>query len=188
MTHANAPLRSQAGPLMRTAADTTISDWFARADLPPGAEFDDSHPGAAQTFREWSERRVALLLCGRRFSAVRLPARLVHAAACTDVSDTDMTAAVTATLGMLGGPVICDAFSTHYYALVPCVPKRVWPHKRVSFLGTESCLGVPRTDVLTPPGTYWAVPPHTTGDLCALSAVIGMVDLGRHCLDQVSEW
>ncbi|MEV0657399.1 hypothetical protein [Streptomyces sp. NPDC050395] len=149
-------------------SDRAISQWFAQAQQ-----------GPAQASREWTDRGVALLPCGTRFCAVRLPGRLVHAAC-----GTDLTESVRGTLARtLAGPVICDAFATHYYVLVEPTPRRAWQHQDVApLLGAGTYLGVPATHLTAPPGTYWLVLPEQPGDLCDLPSVTALIDRGRHCL------
>ncbi|MEV6756702.1 hypothetical protein [Streptomyces sp. NPDC051214] len=149
-------------------SDGAVALWFAQAQQ-----------GVAQARREWMDRGVALLPCGTRFCAVRLSGRLVHAAC-----GTDRTEMVRGTLaGMLAGPVICDAFASHYYALVQPTPPRAWQHQEVApLLGTGTYLGVPATRLTHPPGTYWLVLPELPGDLCALPPVTTLITEGRRCL------
>ncbi|MGW7073047.1 hypothetical protein ACWGII_41235 [Streptomyces sp. NPDC054855] len=149
-------------------SDRAISQWFAR-----------SQQGVAQASREWTDRGVALLPCGTRFCAVRLSGRLVHAAC-----GTDLTEAVRGTLaGMLAGPVICDAFGSHYYALVDPTPPLAWQYEEVApLLGAGTYLGVPATHLTHPPGTFWLVLPDLPGDLCALTSVTALIAMGQRCL------
>lgn len=70
----------------------------------------------AQARAEWDETGLALLRCGGLFTAVRIEADLVHAAAGTIES-----AAVDAYLdaALLGGPAFADRGSGRFYVLVP---------------------------------------------------------------------
>lgn len=139
----------------------------------------EAQDGPAFALREWEDRGVALLPCGGRFSAVKLPARLTHAAC-----GTDLTEILRADLsGQLTGPVICDAYGSHYYALVESVPRHKWQHQAAApYLGVGTYLGVPATHRVKPPGSFWAVLPHTAGDLCSLTSVAALVGLGQQVM------
>lgn len=132
-----------------------IAEWLARAA-------DDPH----EAHREWDTQGVALLRCGRRFTAVRIPAAIVHAAL-----DTTDPAVIAGALPFdLGGPAIADG--DRYYALIHGHVGMVWDEgDDVPCLGQDTYLGVPRLDRLQPPGTYWAVAPRYDGDVCRPSTV-----------------
>jgi hypothetical protein len=138
------------------------AEWLARAQQEP-----------AYAWHEWAVTGVALLPLGRRFVAPRLSESLVHAAATS--SDPD---AVTARLVQLDGPVIFDGrmMGGTFYPLMRPLFGRVWQHQDAAPLLAEGTyLGVPRFDRLTPPGTYWAVPPRAVGDLCEPAAVDALI-------------
>jgi hypothetical protein len=157
-----------------------------RADVAIGAEWDlgdhwllsaAADRGAAR--QEWNERSVALLPCGELFSAVRIRAALVHAAARTTdeaVIDAYLAGA------LLDGPVICDRYAGWYYALVPASTELRWDVPDIVCLGLESSLGVPRPG-LTGAGherLYWSVPTDPAGKLCPQHAVTQLAMIGRH--------
>ncbi|MEV0639374.1 hypothetical protein AB0I77_31455 [Streptomyces sp. NPDC050619] len=135
--------------------------------------------------KEWDESGIALLRCGTRFTAVRLSAALVRAAADTEtLQDVDTCLA----RALLGGPVFADTRWHLYYALVPEGTDRVpsWNYRSAGAecLGPNSYLGVPDLS-RTRPGegfSYWCVPLHTPGKLCSPDAVIQLVRYGRYRL------
>lgn len=133
---------------------------------------------------EWDKHEVALLPLGGLFSAVRIPERVVHAVARTDRPQ--MVAAFLA-VALDEGPVIHDAASRRYYALVPAtMPERwheaaeVWRTEfGVECLGRGTHLGVPEAsrealDEATR-ACYWAVRMPSLGVLCAPQAVARMI-------------
>lgn len=132
-----------------------IAEWLARAA-------DDPEQARGQ----WTTQGVALLRCGRRFDAVRIPADLVHAALGTDEAPI-----IAAALPFdLGGPVILDR--SHYYALIFGHSGMVWDEgDDTPRLGPDTYLGVPRLDRMTPPGAHWVVPPQFDGDVCRPNTV-----------------
>lgn len=161
-----------------------------RADVATGAERDlgghwllSAAPDRGAARQEWYERSVALLPCGELFSAVRIPAALVHAAACTTdeaVIDVYLAGA------LLDGPVICDRYAGWYYALVPASTALRWDVPDLLCLGRESSLGVPRPG-LTGAGRerlYWSVPTDPAGRLCLPDAVTQLVMVGRYMVVQ----
>ncbi|MFD4631217.1 hypothetical protein ACFVYR_18455 [Streptomyces sp. NPDC058284] len=142
-------------------------DWLARALGEP-----------AQARREWAETGVAMLPCGRRFDAVRLPERLVHAA----VRSTDPQEVAARLAQSLNGPVIYDGrtMGGTYYALTRPRRKGAWRHQDVApWLGTDTYLGVPKLTRTEPPGTHWVVAPRYEGDLCEPLAVEALSRIGR---------
>ncbi|MFI1357438.1 hypothetical protein ACH4TV_28215 [Streptomyces sp. NPDC020898] len=131
---------------------------------------------------EWQELGVTMLQTGRIFSAIRMSARLVHAAAGT--SDID---AVDSYLvrGLVGGPAIHDPDRCRYYALVSADLGRPWEVTRdLEPLGLGSYVGVPRPGLAAAeagPGTpYWAVPMESAGTLCVPAAVAALVEIARY--------
>ncbi|MGW4023815.1 hypothetical protein [Streptomyces sp. NPDC005009] len=147
-----------------------------------------AHSCPSRAREEWQEHGIALLPLGTLFSAVRIPGRLVSAAAETaDPQETD--AFLDEVLD--GGPVICDAYGLRYYALVPSsVPvtwraaAEDWRAQDVDCLGRGTYLGVPRLDVVDQPaygsGSYWAVPMPSAAALCAPLSVARLIAAGAH--------
>ncbi|MFD7058519.1 hypothetical protein [Streptomyces sp. NPDC059906] len=157
------------------ALDRAISEWLAR-----------SSPSPERARREWASQGVALLPLGERFAAVRLPARVVHAA----VRSKDRDQIAVALGESLGGSIIHDrrAAGGTYYVLVQGHTALVWPYADLATcLGHGTYLGVPRIDRQEPPGTYWVVPPRYEGDLCAPRAITALVQDGQTRLAQRSE-
>ncbi|MFG2406855.1 hypothetical protein ACGFR8_21385 [Streptomyces brevispora] len=130
---------------------------------------------AART--EWNQRNVALLPCGTLFSAVRVPAALVQAAA----GSTDLPV-IDAFLGhaLLEGPVICDRYADWYYALVPASTADRWKTLDAVCLGRESSLGVPRPGRTAGARVYWSVPMDSPAMLCTPHAVTQLIAVGRY--------
>ncbi|MEU6990516.1 hypothetical protein ABZ953_07615 [Streptomyces sp. NPDC046465] len=144
-----------------------LSEWLARSQREP-----------EQARREWTDTGVALLPLGRRFDAVRLPERLVHAAVRTAVPH-EVTAQLTR---LLDGPVIYDGrtMGGTYYALTRRRRKGTWRHQDIAaWLGTGTYLGVPKLARTEPPGTHWVVVPRFEGDLCEPLAVTALIVTGR---------
>ncbi|WP_371655423.1 MULTISPECIES: hypothetical protein [unclassified Streptomyces] len=146
--------------------DQAITGWLASAHAVP-----------AQARREF-DVGVALLRTGAVFDAIRLPAPVVHAAA-----GSSMPEVVGAFLaeGLKGGAVIHDAYGVGvwYYALVPPRTYAHWRVPGVECLTPGTWLGVPRLDLLSRPGPYWALPPRAVGNVCDARAVAALVLRGR---------
>ncbi|MFK0155361.1 hypothetical protein ACIQVK_25210 [Streptomyces sp. NPDC090493] len=140
-------------------------------------------PGRNRARMEWQAGGVALLRLGLRYSAIRIPGRLVRAVAGTGtLADTDAYLAE----ALDGGPVISDPHSDHYYPLVPGSAVRgrtspsAWRRAGVDLLGQDTFLGVPAADrTLDAPAedaSYWAVPMPSLGELCDQARVAQLVD------------
>ncbi|MFF8571210.1 putative ATP-grasp-modified RiPP [Streptomyces sp. NPDC015408] len=157
------------------ALDGAISEWLAR-----------SNPSPERARREWATQGVALLPLGERFAAVRMPARVVHAAVRSD--DEDQVAVALAE--SLGGSIIHDRLVSGgmYYALIQGHAALAWAYEDVATcLGHGTYLGVPRIDRQGPPGTYWVVPPRYEGDLCAPRAITALMRDGQTQLARQAE-
>jgi hypothetical protein len=151
----------------RATLDGHITAWLARAH---------HNPNQART--EWDERDVALLPLGKRFSVVRLPERLIHAATGSTNPD-EIADTLTA---RLQGPVIRDthAIGRPYYPLIQWHAGVVWDSdEETPCLGEGTYMGVPSIRRLSPPGTYWIVPPRREGDLCRPEAVQQLIRQAR---------
>ncbi|MFI8531044.1 hypothetical protein ACIGMX_12425 [Streptomyces aquilus] len=131
---------------------------------------------------EWDSHGCAFFRLGMRFAAVRFHARLVHGVAGTETLQ-GSNAYLADALG--GGPVICDPYAWHYYALV--LPSAVdhlnYPETRgkwgIEPLGRNTFLGVPRVERLGPQddhASYWAVPMPSAGELCEPDLVAQLLD------------
>ncbi|WP_328314135.1 hypothetical protein OG432_30340 [Streptomyces sp. NBC_00442] len=118
---------------------------------------------------------------GRRFSAVRFTAELVHAVAAS--ADPRTASEV---LAALDGPVIHDPRNGRFYALVPASPPGPTLSPHATYLGLGHYIGVPRvgddeqTEVWC---SYWAVPMRTPGDLCSPTSVTGLITGGTAILN-----
>lgn len=154
-------------------ADEAVADWLLTATESPD-----------RSSREWRDNGVTMLPTGVVFSAVRMSARLVRAAACTsEASEVDDYLA----RALLGGPVICDLHRHWYYALVPAGERRRWEAARdVELFGVGSYVGIPHPGALGPRSSgrrpYWSVPMGCASDsaLCVPAVVAALVDLGLH--------
>ncbi len=128
---------------------------------------------------EWETSGIALLRCGSIFSAVRIPAVVVHAAAGTEDAQ-----AVDAYLSdaLQGGPVFSDSCSQVYYALVPASTARRWDVPETECLGVNCYLGVPSPERTSPAAyrSHWSVPMDGPGALCTPDSVSQMVLYGRY--------
>ncbi|MEV7090300.1 hypothetical protein AB0O07_31220 [Streptomyces sp. NPDC093085] len=141
---------------------TPVERWLAR-----------SIPDPESAFRDWRDGRPAVLALGAMFDAVKLPQRLVHAAA-----STPERSAVTAVLAPLGGPVIWSP-PGWYLALVPAGTAAVWDPRYAAALGPDTYLTVPRPDRRGPAGIHWAVPPAHARTLCSPAAVARLLADGH---------
>ncbi len=131
---------------------------------------------AAAAQREWDTHGVALLRCGRAFTAVRITGSLVHAAAGTSAPD-DVAAFLT---DALDGPVYADPRSSLYYALISAAAPWHLRDPAVERFGRDTYLGVPATDRTGPgPGSYWVVPVKRPRRLCPTLRVERLVAAGR---------
>ncbi|MFB9483896.1 hypothetical protein ACFFSH_31560 [Streptomyces filamentosus] len=139
---------------------------------------------AATARSDWKNYGVALLRCGALFSAVRIPAILVHAAAGT--ADRPAVADFLAT-ALDGGPVFYDGGGQQYYALTPGSAARTWNVPDTECLGSDHFLGIPATDITAPDprcAAYWCVPMDGPGTLCMPAAVAHLARHGRHLVAQ----
>jgi hypothetical protein len=150
----------------------------------------DAERGQARD--EWRAGRATMLPMGTLLCAVRMPARLVCAAAGQPEGPSPEVDAILDEV--LAGPVICDTRSHHYYALIGASagalpkwqqPVRAWRHLGVAFLGRGSYIGVPRADRVQPAAytSYWAVPSPGIGLLCALQDVARLIAAGERALE-----
>lgn len=137
--------------------------------------------------REQWERAegLALLACGGVLGAVRVPARLVWAAAGTiELRETDAFLR----RWSLGGGVFMDLHSHMYYFLVPGSTARQWTGSEfpdVACLGRDHYLGVPAVDRTEPRGRcYWCVPMDGPGDLCYAPEVWQLLQRAREALQE----
>ncbi len=196
MTHRTAPQAATAavepvpaGPGIRVhpAADRRLAtaQWLL-STLPSSAR--------ARARDEWQELGVTLLRLGTLFSAVRLPATLVTAAAGGRPSPEELDAFLAEVLD--DGPVVCDPRHQRYYALVPASIPRTWTaavdewrSQDVDALGRDTYLGIPRPDRTREPkmrDPFWAVPMESAASLCSPLAVARLIAIGAHQLADTS--
>ncbi|MDT7847175.1 hypothetical protein [Streptomyces justiciae] len=149
-------------------APEVLRSWLVRAH---------AVPSKART--EWTKQGVALLPLGRKFSAIRLPGKLVHAAAGSD----EHQAVAELLDDALRGPVIHDTMSVahSYYALVGTWSEWVG-YEDTPLLGTETFLGVPDIGRTEPPGSYWVVAPRYRHVLCRTGRVLDFIVQARRAL------
>ncbi|GAQ52049.1 hypothetical protein [Streptomyces acidiscabies] len=157
----------------RQSSPQAIREWLASA-LPDGVTPDRDARGG-----------VTLLPLGEIITAVRMTARLVHAAAGT--SDPEAVAAYLAET--LCGPVIHDASGTGrpYYALTPHRDREWMLPADATHLATGAWLGVPDLDRRGPHGAHWVIPPRYRGDLCRIDHVCEFIIQGLRGLIPAAE-
>ncbi|MFF2213680.1 hypothetical protein [Streptomyces antibioticus] len=184
------PVEAGPGVFVHSAADRrlAVENWLL-STLP-------DQRGREVARKQWRELGAAMLPLGGLFSAVRIPARLVHAVAGT-VVPADVDEFLEHALD--GGPVICVLHGgRRYYALVPGSMPRTWHDAaeewravEVDCLGRDALLGVPPvTRVDHDPVTwasYWSVPMAAAGELCAPLSVARLVAAGVHRLGEEEE-
>ena len=128
---------------------------------------------------DWRSTGVAVMRCGGVLAALRLPGRLVHAAA-----GADEPSAVASYLAdaLQGGPVIVSSNGDQYYALVPPSAAELRLPPDVECLGRSWLFYVPRPDLNDPAqharSSYWAVPMDGPGSLCQPEAVVQVAAAG----------
>ncbi|MFE9886133.1 DUF6415 family natural product biosynthesis protein [Streptomyces scopuliridis] len=146
-----------------------VSQWLASSIDTPDFAFED-----------WQSGRPAVLRCGVRFDAVRMPVQLVHGAAGSTAPEV-----VGGFLAeMLDGAVICHP-GQWYYALVPPGTAEVWRSPWAVVRSIGAWLGVPRPDRTEPSGVslYWSLPMAEAGTLCSADAVAELLRLGHARLE-----
>lgn len=181
--HVLRPVESEPGVLVHASADRELATTYWLLS---------THPAPIRARQEWTDNKVALLPLGTLCSAVRLPARLVHAVAgCSNPADVD--AFLDEVLD--AGAVICDPRGLRYYALVPGSMPTTWRDAAedwrplgVEFLGRGTYLGVPRVDIVEfDPQTYisyWAVPMPSAAALCTPLSVARLIAAGKRALGE----
>lgn len=123
--------------------------------------------------KEWAVAGIALLRCGGNFSAIRVRAEVVHAAAgAEDLHQVDAYPSD----ALLGGPVFVDVTSRRYsssYQRVPCDKLCGNPGscRMRSVSGPAGLLGVPTPNATDPYAarSYWCVPMDSPGELPAVT-------------------
>ncbi|MFF4797218.1 hypothetical protein ACFY1U_02260 [Streptomyces sp. NPDC001351] len=133
----------------------------------------------ARARAEWQTMDVALLRCGVQFSAIRVPAHVVFAAARSE-DRTGVDDYLEAAL--FGGPVFLDRQSGRYYCLVRAEPCTPWRVPDTACLVAGSYLGVPHPSIDSSrylARSFWCVPPDRPQAVCQVDAVAQMVNLGR---------
>ncbi|MEU5521200.1 hypothetical protein ABZ759_11125 [Streptomyces sp. NPDC047860] len=133
---------------------------------------------------EWARTGVAVLRCGTLFSAVRMPADWIEAAAGSEDPE-----AINAYLGraLHVGAVFVDTTCRWFYFLVPAGTRHRWNIPGTVCLGSNTYVGVPRPGSLHGTGTprsYWCVEMDGPDSLCVPNAV---VQLAVHARYQVVE-
>ncbi|MFF0747312.1 hypothetical protein ACFYVL_43720 [Streptomyces sp. NPDC004111] len=116
---------------------------------------------------------LTVLPLGVRFDAVRIPTDVLYAA----LGNTPIEDVPAKLDGVLGGPVIQDAYRW-FYALVPVGSPDRWQFRSAEYKGAGCWLGVPQIDKVRPPGAYWLVPPRQPRRLCSLASVAELVGVG----------
>ncbi|WP_416975675.1 hypothetical protein [Streptomyces sp. 4F14] len=134
-----------------------IREWFA--DSCPDGTTPSREPGSG----------VTMLPLGEVITAVRMSARLVHAAAGTE--DPEELAAYLAET--LRGPVIHDAAGDGrpYYVLTPHRDREWLLPADAAHLTAGTWLAIPDLDQRGPRAAHWVTPPRYPGDLCRIDHV-----------------
>ncbi|MFB7088657.1 hypothetical protein [Streptomyces sp. NPDC056296] len=156
-----------AGALVQ-ARDRAASNWLlAAADNRDRAQ------------RDWNDRGVALLRCGGAFTAIRVPASLITAAAGSE-EHAWVSAYLSAALHR--GPVFVDQTAGWYYCLVPSKARESWQEPETECFGDDHYLGVPcpGIDFQHPRArSCWVVPMDGPADLCSPDAISQLLDVAR---------
>jgi hypothetical protein len=153
-----------------------VTEWLLRAA---------DHPARARA--EWQAMDVALLRCGVAFSAIRVPANVVFAAARSE--DRVRVDEYLAT-ALHGGPVFVDRQSGRYYFLVPSGASATWRVPDTACLAADSFLGVPHPSIDSSRylvRSSWCVPPDRPEAVCQVGTVAQLVNIGRFRLAAVEE-
>ncbi len=153
---------------LRTDRDLSVSHWLLC-----------SAKDRAKACEEWEEQGIAVLRCGGLFTAIRVPAPIVYAAAGTKDRE-GVSEYLTGAL--CGGPVFADQAAAWFYCLVPASACRRWDKPGTECFGRDTYVGVPHPsrDARHPMArSYWSVPMDGPGNLCSAEAVAGLVDFGR---------
>ncbi|MFI0827326.1 hypothetical protein ACH4Q7_23040 [Streptomyces roseolus] len=167
----DAPVKTEPGVLVHSRRDREVGaeTWLALAA-----------PNAQEAQQEWARYGLALLRCGTTFTAVRIPADIVHAAAGT----TDRAELATyLTTALDGGPCFFDSSGQAFYVLTPRSTAGRWDVLDTECLsGVDRFLGVPATTVTEPDprcAAYWVVPMDGPAALCDPEIVRWLVTRGR---------
>ncbi|WP_326813868.1 hypothetical protein [Streptomyces sp. NBC_01763] len=180
------PIKPDAGPLAE--AESALQEVLVHTRHEQQLAVSHWLLAAAQDMKEarkeWAVAGIALLRCGGIFSAIRIPAEVVHAAVGTEELH-QVNAYLSAAL--MGGPVFVDVASRRYYVLVPAsaAHQDVWKSRLVpeaECLGPGCFLGVPSPSATAPSDarSYWCVPMDSPGELCVPQAVTQLVMTGRY--------
>ncbi|MEV2214645.1 hypothetical protein AB0H86_24855 [Streptomyces sp. NPDC050997] len=168
----------EAGTLVHTRVDDEldVAEWLLRAADNP-----------ARARAEWQAMDVALLRCGVSFSAIRVSADVVYAAARSeDRVQVDEYLAN----ALHGGPVFVDRYSDRYYLLVPASTCATWRVPDTVCLIANSFLGVPHPSIDSSRclvRSSWCVPPERPEAVCQADAVAQLVNVGRFLLAAAKE-
>ncbi|MDX3360580.1 MULTISPECIES: hypothetical protein [Streptomyces] len=157
-------------PTQVTRPEAAVEEWLLTSAVAP-----------RNARKSWDEGRTAALRCGKAFTSVCIPARLVYAGA----SSTDPGAVADYLRGALcGGPVIVAGPNRCVHTLMPTAVALWWSAPETTCAGRGTVLNVPRPDVDRHAGarTYWAVPPDRPGALCSPVAVTQLVAYTRFVL------
>ncbi|MEU7323447.1 hypothetical protein ABZ682_23280 [Streptomyces griseoviridis] len=126
--------------------------------------------------QEWCAGDVALLRCGRSFSAIRVPLMLVQAAA-----DSEAREQVAAYLheALLGGAAFVARGARSVYCLIPASTPDKYRVPDCEHLRRDSYLGVPFPATPQSTRSYWLVKPAAPDSVSVFDSVAQMVTVGR---------
>ncbi|MET8957659.1 hypothetical protein ACWEO4_41005 [Streptomyces sp. NPDC004393] len=167
-----------------------------QAPLVPLRGADQAQRAAAETWMyraaksrqeagtEWRQQGIALLTAGIVWDVVRVPYAPLGADLERDAEPEQLRRRLQEL--HVPGPVFCDPYRPYLYVLVPPGTDREWP-RTLAAAGVE-CLGgtrpyihhvgVPRLDLISPPGPYWLTLPDGTGRLTDPQHLFQMIRAG----------
>lgn len=136
--------------------------------------------------QEWRQDGVALLRCGDKFCAIRVPLDVAEAAAgCAVPAEVDAYLS-----GALpGAPVIRSQLGKWLFVLCEASTVTAWTAPGTEYLGDGHQLGVPHPDIVRHPGgtgAYWAVPMSGPGVLGNGATLSRLISHGRRRLAQMA--
>lgn len=136
---------------------------------------------------EWAGMGVAMLRCGTLFSAVRMPADWIEAAAGSRAPE-NIAAYLNQALN--GGAVFVDTTCRWFYFLVPASTCDRWNVPGTMCLGPDTYLGVPRPGEwhgVRTARSYWCVEMDGPAALCVPNAVMQLAVHARYRMAQADD-
>lgn len=171
--------RDRSGPVAHRPLAGVIASTRSERQLAVEHWLMSAASSIEQARAEWETYGVALLRCGTVFTAVRVPAAYVHAAARTEERG---EVAVFLAKILDEGPVFFDRRGRQYYVLTPASTAAGWSHGDAECFGRDTYLGIPACRRIEPDPSgdaYWVVPMDSPSVLCARQEVEALVVAGR---------